>query len=253
MWLATALLNDRVRNNAGEDVGKVEDIVLDPDTGTIRYAILSFGVVPGMGERLFAIPWTLLGVSPSSDYTVLNIDKGRLEQAPGFNRNNWPDMADLVWQRQIHDYYAVSPPVVRERTTVYVEKRPERRGMPVLGSILLICLFLGLVWFAYVVATRGWEQAKEDITNTVQSAAYAAKESSQDAALTAKVKAALSLSKRVPARDINVESDGDVVTLRGEVPSDQIRGDAESVVRDVPGVSEVRNHLYVVPSQDNNR
>ena len=250
VWLATALLNHRVRNTAGEDVGKIEDIVLDPNTGTIRYAVLSFSGVPGMGDRLYAIPWTLLNVSPSRDYAVLNIDKTRLERAPGFNRNQWPEVADPAWQRQIHDYYAVSTPVVRERTTVYVERKPERRGMPVLGSILLICLFFGLAWIGYLVATRGWDQAKEDITNSVQSAAYAAKESSQDAALTAKVKTALSLSKRIPAGDINVESDGDVVTLRGEVPSDQIRRDAEAVVRDVPGVREVRDHLYVVASQD---
>ena len=132
---------------------------------------------------------------------------------------------------------------------IYVEKRPERRGMPVLGIILLICLFLGMVWVAYVIGTRGWDQAKQDIASTVQSAAYAARETSQDAALTAKVKTALSLSKRVPAGDINVESDGDVVTLRGEVPSDQIRNAAEAIARDVPGVREVRNHLYAVASQ----
>src|SRR5438445_13888150 len=119
VWLATALLNDRVRNNAGEDVGKIEDIVLDPNSGTIRYAILSFSSMPGMGDRLFAIPWTLLNVSPSREYTVLNIDKSRLAGAPGFTRDHWPDVADPAWQRQIHEYYAVSAPVVRERTTVH--------------------------------------------------------------------------------------------------------------------------------------
>src|SRR5437660_3787351 len=128
---------------------------------------------------------------------------------------------------------------------IYVEKRPERRGMPVLGSILLICLFLGMVWVAYVIGTRGWDQAKQDIASTVQSAAYAAKESSQDAALTAKVKTALSLSKRVPSDKINVDSKNGVVTLRGEVPSTDIASATESLVRDVPGVSDVENHLYV--------
>src|SRR5690348_15539900 len=129
VWLATALLNDRIRSNAGEDLGKIEDLVLDPDAGAVRYALISLNGVPGMGDRLLAILWTSLNFSPSRDYAVLNIDKSRLERAPAFNRDHWPDVAEPVWQRQINEYYAVSPPVAREPTTVYVERRPERRGM----------------------------------------------------------------------------------------------------------------------------
>ena len=75
---------------------------------------------------------------------------------------------------------------------------------------------------------------------------FAAKETSQDAALTAKVKTALSLSKRIPSGEINVDANNDVVTLRGEVPNEQTRSLAEQIARDVPGVREVQNHLYAV-------
>src|SRR5262245_18498004 len=98
----------------------------------------------------------------------------------------------------------------------------------------------------FLVATRGWDQARQDIRSSFQSAAYAAKETSRDAALTSKVKAAFALSKRIPSDKIDVDSQGDVVTLRGEVPSHAVRDLAESVARDVPGVSEVHNHLYAV-------
>jgi len=60
------------------------------------------------------------------------------------------------------------------------------------------------------------------------------------------VKTALALSKRIPSDKINVDSERDVVTLRGEVPSDEIKDLAETRARDVPGVSEVHNQLYVV-------
>jgi hyperosmotically inducible protein len=79
-----------------------------------------------------------------------------------------------------------------------------------------------------------------------QRAVYAAKETSEGAALTGKVKTALSLSKRIPSDKINVDSEDDIVTLRGEVPSDEVRELAESIARDVPGVSDVHNHLYAV-------
>ena len=116
--------------------------------------------------------------------------------------------------------------------------------MSLLAGIALICLFLALAWTAFLVSTRGWDQAREDIKSSLQGAAYAAKETSQDAALTTKVKTALALSKRVPSSQIAVTSEGDIVTLRGEVPSDQVRNLSESITRDVPGVRDVHNYLF---------
>lgn len=118
--------------------------------------------------------------------------------------------------------------------------------MPVLGGVVLVLLLLGLLWVTFLVSTRGWDGAKRQIASSFQGAAYAMKETSQDAALTAKVKTALSLSKRIPANQINVDSEGDVVTLRGEVPTDEIRTLAEKIALDTPGVREVHNHLYAL-------
>ena len=124
------------------------------------------------------------------------------------------------------------------------------RGISLLGVIALIALLLVLGWMTYLVSTRGWDNARNDVQTSFRSVAHAAKETSQTAALTTKVKTALSLSKRIPADKINVDSEGDVVTLRGEVPSDEIRQLAESIARDVPGVSEVHNHLFAIsPTQ----
>jgi sporulation protein YlmC with PRC-barrel domain len=242
-WLATRLLNDRVRNSAGEDLGKIEDLAIDAETGRIQYAILSFGGLLGLGDRLFPIPWHRLTLSPSHDYLLVEIDKEILRHAPSFERDAWPPMAEAVWRRHIDDHYGPG------RTAVYVDRRAPasaRRSLSLTASVLLICLALGLVWMTYLVSTRGLDQTTTDIKTSLQSAAYAAKETSQAAALTTKVKTALSLSKRIPSDDINVDSEGDVVTLRGEVASADLRQMAESIARDVPGVSEVRNHLFVI-------
>ena len=251
VWLATALLNDRVRNSAGENLGKIEDFVIDPETGNIQYAVLSFGGALGMGSKWFAIPWAALHTSDPSRGVLLNVDTERLRHAPGFDAKNWPDMADAAWQRSIYDYYGgVGPAVVTRPTVVernvYTERvRPaKRQGMSLLTAIALVCLVLGLAWMTFLVSTRGWDQAKQDMKTSIEGAAYAAKETSHDAAITAKVKSALSLSKRVPSDKIDVDSEGDVVTLRGEVPSDQVRDLAEQIARDVPGVREVHNHLF---------
>lgn len=245
---ATALLDDRVRNSAGEDLGRIEDVVIDPDTGYSQYAIVSFGGVAGTGNKVFAIPWSALNISPSHDYVVLNVAKERLHRAPGFDRGDWPNMGDPVWRRSIDDYYGIAARPVLQEPKVYVDRRvvPARRGLSLFAGIVLVCLVLGLAWMTFLVSTRGWDQAKQDIQGSLQGAAYAAKETSLDAALTTRVKTALSLSKRIPSDKINVDSEGDLVTLRGEVPSDQIRELAESIARDVPGVREVHNHLFAV-------
>ncbi len=57
---ASTLTGDRVRNAAGEDLGKVEEIMLDVPGGRIAYAVLSFGGMLGIGDKLFAVPWSAL-------------------------------------------------------------------------------------------------------------------------------------------------------------------------------------------------
>ncbi|MBI4471185.1 MAG: BON domain-containing protein [Acidobacteria bacterium] len=249
VWLASDIMRDRVRNAAGEDLGKIEDIVINPSTGNILYAVLSFGGILGVGDKLFAIPWSSLNLSTSGDFLILNVPRERLEHAPGFDRQHWPNFADPGWRWDIDAYYGARVQTVRERTVV--AEPAYRRGAPrfgLLSAVLLLAFAIGALWFVYLVSTRGWEQARSDISATAETAAYAMRETSNDAALTAKVKTALSLSKRIPAGMIDVDTEDQIVTLRGEVPTQAIRDHVDMVVRDVPGVTQVRNHLYVVNS-----
>jgi len=250
VWLATALLRGSVRNSAGENLGTLEDVVIDPDTGNVRYGIVSFNGARASGNRLFAIPWGAFDVFRSSNFVVLNADEGLLASAPSFDRGSWPDMTDAAWRKSIDDHYArmgTRRVVVPEPRPYYYSERPaKRRGMSTAATIFLIVVLVIVGWAAFLVATRGWDQARTDIRDSVQGAAYAAKETTHDAALTTRVKTALSLSRRIPAGKINVDSDGDIVTLRGEVPSSQVRDLAESITRDVPGVRDVHNHLFPV-------
>src|SRR5262249_605873 len=122
---------------------------------------------------------------------------------------------------------------------IYIERQKVRSSdLSLIRDVLLLVLILCLAWETFLVGTRGWDQAREDMRSSIQRVAYAAKETSHDAALTTKVKTALTLSKRIPADKINVDSEGDVVTLRGEVPSEEIRNLAESLARDVPRISD---------------
>jgi sporulation protein YlmC with PRC-barrel domain len=102
---ATSLMSDDVYNQKEEKLGDIKDLMLDTHSGTVSYAVLSFGGFLGMGEKLFAVPWSALTLDTSNKRFVLNVASERLENAPGFDKDNWPDMADPTWAQSIHTYY----------------------------------------------------------------------------------------------------------------------------------------------------
>jgi sporulation protein YlmC with PRC-barrel domain len=104
MGAATLIGND-VYNTKEEDLGDIKDIMLDMNTGRISYAVLSFGGFLGMGEKLFAVPWNALKLDTVNERFILNVEKERLKNAPGFDKDNWPNMADKSWREEIHAYY----------------------------------------------------------------------------------------------------------------------------------------------------
>jgi sporulation protein YlmC with PRC-barrel domain len=106
---ASSLASDSVKNKLGEDLGSVKEIMIDIPSGRIAYAVLSFGGFLGIGNKLFAIPWEVLTVDEDRKCLVLDADKATLEKAPGFDKDHWPDMADLRWGTQVYTYYGRKP------------------------------------------------------------------------------------------------------------------------------------------------
>ena len=106
---ADTLVGNDVYNGQGEDLGDVKEIMLDMSTGRVSYAVLSFGGILGMGKKLFAVPWDALTLDTVNKRFTLNVEKERLENAPGFDNGSWPNMADQTWVKGIHDYYGTKP------------------------------------------------------------------------------------------------------------------------------------------------
>jgi sporulation protein YlmC with PRC-barrel domain len=106
---ASTLKGDDVVNIKDEKLGTVEEVMINLESGRIAYAVLSFGSFLGMGGKLFAIPWSALSVDTIEKRLVLDVAKERLENAPGFDKDNWPDMADQAWGTKIYKYYGSKP------------------------------------------------------------------------------------------------------------------------------------------------
>jgi len=89
---ASKIVGMPVKNEKGEDLGKVKDIVLDTKSGKVAYAVLSAGGTMGVGGKLVAVPWEALTPQPGGKNLAMKIDKEECKNAPGFGESNWPNL-----------------------------------------------------------------------------------------------------------------------------------------------------------------
>lgn len=113
---ADTLIGEDVYNHQDEDLGDIKEIMLDMRHGQVAYAVLSFGGWLGMGDKLFAVPWQALQLDTANKRFLLDVSKDHLKNAPGFNKDNWPDMASTEFSTQIHDFYGTQQNVPGART-----------------------------------------------------------------------------------------------------------------------------------------
>ena len=108
---ATSIIGTRVVDTAGEPLGNIKELMIDPDDGQVAYVVLSFGGFLGVGDKLFAIPLEALMFGADEQTVVLDVDKDVLKDAPGFDKDHWPDTTqyEAGWLLDIYEYYGYSP------------------------------------------------------------------------------------------------------------------------------------------------
>jgi PRC-barrel domain len=113
-----SVIGTKVVNVQNEDLGKIEDVILEAGSGRAAYAVLSFGGFLGMGDKDFLIPWSALGFDLANDRVLLNVDKDRLKNAPGFDKDDWPNMTDPTFGQGVSQYYGYDYETGVDRSTV---------------------------------------------------------------------------------------------------------------------------------------
>ena len=108
---ASTLTGEDVYNASNEKLGDIKEIMLNMQEGRVAYAVLSFGGFLGIGDKLFAVPWSVLRLDTVNKCFRMNVSKEQLKDAPGFDKDDWPDMSDPRWGKSISDYYARFPSV----------------------------------------------------------------------------------------------------------------------------------------------
>jgi hypothetical protein len=97
---ASEVIGMNVRDAVGKDAGKIEDLLLDT-RGEIAYAVVSFGGLFGIGDKLFAVPWDSLMMDREHKAVLLAVNKETLERAPSFTKDTWPETYDQTWNDNV--------------------------------------------------------------------------------------------------------------------------------------------------------
>lgn len=105
----SSLTGDDIRNNQDETLGTVHDIMVDCGSGKVAYVVMSSGGFLGMGNKLFSIPMSALTLDQENKCFRMDASKQTFEKADGFDKENWPNMANSQWESSTHKHYGARP------------------------------------------------------------------------------------------------------------------------------------------------
>jgi sporulation protein YlmC with PRC-barrel domain len=108
---ATSIIGDKVENPEGDDLGRIDNLMINIGSGKIEYVVLEYGSFLGLGGKLFAIPFSELRLAPGRHVFILNRNEEYLKNSPGFDKNHWPDTNDHTYYGDVDSYwgYATAP------------------------------------------------------------------------------------------------------------------------------------------------
>jgi sporulation protein YlmC with PRC-barrel domain len=121
---ASKLIGLKAWNPQNQELGQIDDLVVDMPSGKIKFAILSSGGVLGIGEKLHAVPIEFTSLrwdaEHNSNYLVLDLTQDQLRNAPSFTSNSWPDFSSEQVASSIRGFYqkqvrTVARPVEEEK------------------------------------------------------------------------------------------------------------------------------------------
>jgi sporulation protein YlmC with PRC-barrel domain len=103
---SSTLVGSDVKNLRGEDLGSVKDIMIDTKTGKVSYLVVAFGGFMGIGDKYIAVPMEAISFDPgNSKIILLDENKDRLENAPGFNKETWPDHPQKEFIDEVYQFF----------------------------------------------------------------------------------------------------------------------------------------------------
>src|SRR4029434_4442466 len=88
------VLGRAVTTPQGEEVGHLENVILDAATRSLLYCVVTLGGVLGVGGTLRTLPWEVVQGAADRQSFQVQMEEEQFQQAPHFEKDSWPDSED---------------------------------------------------------------------------------------------------------------------------------------------------------------
>lgn len=94
-----------VVNAQGEELGELQDLIIDLSNGQVLYGIVNVGGFLGIGENSVAIPWQQVQLDEAEERLVVDVETETLENAPTLDLEGWEAPTDPDWDADIRQFW----------------------------------------------------------------------------------------------------------------------------------------------------
>jgi hypothetical protein len=104
------MMDARVKDLQGENLGQLKDVIIDPVSGRATFAVIQLNGQVGTRGEYSPVPWALLKPSSAAGEPksfVLNADRNKFASSQKFNLKSWPDYNEATWGPQVYSYYGL--------------------------------------------------------------------------------------------------------------------------------------------------
>jgi len=117
---ASTIIGLTVRNDSGERLGRVQDLIVSLDARSVPFAIVEYGGTLGIGATRVAVPLSDLKFTPEPKQMTLSTTKDQFQTASPSPTGAWLAVAGEDWMNNVDRFYgqpAISPPFERQEVT----------------------------------------------------------------------------------------------------------------------------------------
>ncbi|MBL8745023.1 MAG: PRC-barrel domain-containing protein [Phycisphaerae bacterium] len=102
--------NQKLTSNEGQELGKIDEVILDANSGRVGFVVVTFGGTLGFGAERAPIPWSYFDVNSDGHLFAMNLDKEKIRAAPRLSSADGPELRDPKFGARIYSHYGLNAP-----------------------------------------------------------------------------------------------------------------------------------------------
>jgi sporulation protein YlmC with PRC-barrel domain len=106
----TDIDGQKLMSSSGEELGKVDGLILDAVSARIAFAVVTFGGTLGFGAERAPLPWAYFDVNSEGRLYGMDLDKEKIRNAPRLSGADGPELRDPKFGARVYSHYGLNAP-----------------------------------------------------------------------------------------------------------------------------------------------